>query len=212
MNGKLSSTTYLIPDQMQMLNPALILVLLPIFNLGLYPLLRRCGVPTRPLQRMAVGLFLTAVAFVIAGCLELEVRKTYGIKPSANRSQINVMNSLKCPILLSINSASYQLNETTIAGSYNRIIYDLMPEKYVIGVTADPSSNCSQFNSTSLEVDVLDSEVRKSHWLHFKEIVRATGLPDRCTQLYSLPRTSWWIWKAKRSPRGTLTEMTASGA
>jgi solute carrier family 15 oligopeptide transporter 1 len=158
MSGYVTSSQTIKPDQMNLLNSVLILILLPIFNYVIYPLFGKCGLLKSPLQRMGVGGFLAVIAFVITGVLELEVMKTRGIVPSPNHSQIHMMNGLGCPIVLSGSSASLKLNETTINSGFNHIIYDLMPEKYVI--RAAPSSNCS-FNPTSIEIDLLDSEVSK---------------------------------------------------
>lgn len=36
-----------LPDQVQVINPLLILILIPIFNYGLYPLLAMCNVLTQ---------------------------------------------------------------------------------------------------------------------------------------------------------------------
>ena len=85
------------PDQIPTLNPALMLLFLPIFSYGIYPMLRKLGVrcgsmdeeilSTRrvianlhdnrsqldfsPIRRMVVGMFFTALAFVASGVVQL---------------------------------------------------------------------------------------------------------------------------------------------
>lgn len=54
-------------EQMQSLNPVLIMVFIPIFTLWIYP---RMGRFAAPLKRMSYGLFLAAVAFVLIALLE----------------------------------------------------------------------------------------------------------------------------------------------
>ena len=57
--------------QMQALNPALVMLLIPFNNLVLYPALRRAGVEPTPLRRMGVGIGFAGVAWLVAGTLQL---------------------------------------------------------------------------------------------------------------------------------------------
>lgn len=59
------------PAQMQLLNPALVMVLIPFNNLVLYPWLRRLGWNPTPLRRMTVGILFSAFAWIAAGGLQL---------------------------------------------------------------------------------------------------------------------------------------------
>lgn len=72
MDGELWGWT-IKPDQMQVLNPLLILAFIPIFDQGLYPALEKVGMLKKPLQRLTVGGILAGVAFVISGFLELKL-------------------------------------------------------------------------------------------------------------------------------------------
>ena len=60
--------TYFQPEQLQVLNPILILTLIPLFDHVIYPLAEKC-VRMTPLRRIGIGIFLTGVAFVISGAL-----------------------------------------------------------------------------------------------------------------------------------------------
>lgn len=62
------------PDQIQVLNPIFILMFIPIFDLFFYPLLAKIGV-RRPLQKMAIGGFLAALAFMISGILDIQIER-----------------------------------------------------------------------------------------------------------------------------------------
>lgn len=62
MNGDIGFYTIL-PEQMQVVNPVLILIFIPIFTYYVYPLLAKCHLLVTPLQRMVCGGFLAAVAF-----------------------------------------------------------------------------------------------------------------------------------------------------
>jgi solute carrier family 15 oligopeptide transporter 1 len=72
MTGELGSWS-LKPDQMQVVNPLLILIFIPIFETALYPLLAKCNIK-RPLQKMGIGGVLAAVAFVVSAIVELQLQ------------------------------------------------------------------------------------------------------------------------------------------
>lgn len=74
MNGDIGFY-HLKPDQMQMLNSILLLVMLPLFEAVVYPFLRRFGLRW-PLQKMVVGGFLAAISFVLAGILQFQIEAT----------------------------------------------------------------------------------------------------------------------------------------
>jgi POT family proton-dependent oligopeptide transporter len=59
--------------QMQALNPLLIMLLIPINNIVLYPVLRRLGYQPTPLRRMGWGITFSGIAWVIAGLLQLQI-------------------------------------------------------------------------------------------------------------------------------------------
>lgn len=72
MTGDLGSWS-LKPDQMQVVNPLLILIFIPIFETVLYPLLAKCNIK-RPLQKLGIGGVLAAAAFVISAIVELQLQ------------------------------------------------------------------------------------------------------------------------------------------
>ena len=59
----------LLPDQVQAINPFLILVFTPLFSFVVYPLLGKLFKLT-PLRKIAMGLFITAISFLIIGWVE----------------------------------------------------------------------------------------------------------------------------------------------
>jgi len=59
------------PAQMQALNPALVMLLIPFNNVVLYPTLRRWGFDPTPLRRMAAGIALAGLAWIAVGALQL---------------------------------------------------------------------------------------------------------------------------------------------
>ncbi|KAG5684395.1 hypothetical protein PVAND_013630 [Polypedilum vanderplanki] len=83
------------PDQMQLINPLLILVFIPLFDVIVYPLLASFGIK-RPLQKLTVGGLLAAIAFIISGFVEIQLEKTYPSYPSIHESQMRVFNGIPC--------------------------------------------------------------------------------------------------------------------
>jgi proton-dependent oligopeptide transporter, POT family len=62
----------LLPSQIQAANPLLIMLLVPLFSYVLYPSLTRFFVLT-PLRKMAIGLFLTVIAFTITSLIQMQL-------------------------------------------------------------------------------------------------------------------------------------------
>lgn len=60
----------LLPAQVQLANPALVLLLIPLFTYRIYPGLSRLGLTPTPLRRIGAGLLMTALSFVVIACLQ----------------------------------------------------------------------------------------------------------------------------------------------
>ncbi|XP_063806835.1 solute carrier family 15 member 1 [Pseudophryne corroboree] len=80
------------PDQMQTVNPILIIVLVPFVDIVLYPLISKCNLSFTPLKKMTVGMFLAAMAFVVAAIIQLQIDKTLPKFPSSSEIDIKVIN------------------------------------------------------------------------------------------------------------------------
>lgn len=71
MNGDLGF--YVIkPDQMQTVNPLLILIFIPLFEFVIYPLFSKIGLG-HPLQRLTMGGILAGIAFLISAFVEFQI-------------------------------------------------------------------------------------------------------------------------------------------
>ncbi|WP_164017318.1 POT family MFS transporter [Pyxidicoccus trucidator] len=55
------------PSQIQLINPGLVMILIPLLTIGVYPLFKRLGWEFTPLRRMPLGMVLCAASYVIAG-------------------------------------------------------------------------------------------------------------------------------------------------
>lgn len=63
----------LLPSQIQAANPIMVMILIPIFSYGLYPLLGRYFQVT-PLRKIGMGLFLTVPAFALPAWIESRIQ------------------------------------------------------------------------------------------------------------------------------------------
>ncbi len=57
-------------EQMQSMNPLIVMILVPLFTLGIYP---RIGRLASPLKRMSCGMFLAAASFVVVAALQQRI-------------------------------------------------------------------------------------------------------------------------------------------
>ncbi|XP_059616665.1 peptide transporter family 1-like [Phlebotomus argentipes] len=100
MDGKVGGTT-IKPDQMQVINPLLILAFIPLFDVAIYPMLAKIGI-RRPLQKLTLGGILAAIAFVLSGLVELRLESAYPTLPPSGYTQIRIYNAMPCPYVFNI--------------------------------------------------------------------------------------------------------------
>ncbi|XP_016093676.1 solute carrier family 15 member 1-like [Sinocyclocheilus grahami] len=80
------------PDQMQIVNPVLIVIMVPIMDSAVYPLIKKCHINFTPLRRMTVGMLLAALAFVAAALLQIQIDRTMPDFPSSSEIQVKFLN------------------------------------------------------------------------------------------------------------------------
>ncbi|XP_010012980.1 PREDICTED: solute carrier family 15 member 1, partial [Nestor notabilis] len=80
------------PDQMQTVNPILIIIMVPVMDAVVYPLIKKCKISFTPLRKITVGMFLASLAFVAAALVQVQIDKTLPVFPAAGQSQIKVIN------------------------------------------------------------------------------------------------------------------------
>merc|ERR1719422_1906179 len=159
LNGMIGSTI-IKPDQMQIVNPLLILALIPLFDQLIYPMFAKINFLKKPLQRIAVGGILTAFSFFVSGFLELKIEKTYEVIPKLGESHLHVMNTINCPIVVKMSQNAELLHSHDIEMSLNSIIYDLKPELYSVEVKQSSQlPECRGLQKASFEFNGNDKEV-----------------------------------------------------
>jgi POT family proton-dependent oligopeptide transporter len=78
------TTLDLLPAQISALNPLLVMIIIPLLSVCVYRPLERRGRPLRPLQRMTIGMALTALSFVAVALLQARIE-------AAGSGQVHVL-------------------------------------------------------------------------------------------------------------------------
>ncbi|MBN1207087.1 MAG: POT family MFS transporter [Myxococcaceae bacterium] len=72
MDPQIGSFTFQ-PSQMQFVNPALVMILIPLLTAVIYPAFQRLGWELTPLRRMPLGLVIGAASYIIAGYYQVVI-------------------------------------------------------------------------------------------------------------------------------------------
>ncbi|XP_043966232.1 solute carrier family 15 member 1b isoform X1 [Gambusia affinis] len=111
------------PDQMQTVNPILILIMVPVMDFIIYPLISKCKLNFTPLRRMTVGMFLAALAFVAAALVQLQIDATLPNFPSRTEQQAKFINMVDRPI--NILAGEHQFPLQAFQGNEDYHTFDL---------------------------------------------------------------------------------------
>lgn len=160
------------PDQMQVVNPLLILIFIPVFETVLYPILAKCNIK-RPLQKLGIGGVLAAVAFVISAIVELQLEDTYAVLPEAGQAQLRIFNGLNCRVQIDISGVDastieplsfWQAPTLSVNGA----------NTYMINVNSD--STCEEYPAFQGSVEVTEEQAT-SYFITYDEKNSTTVIP-----------------------------------
>uniref|UniRef100_A0A3B5PSG1 Solute carrier family 15 member 1b n=1 Tax=Xiphophorus maculatus TaxID=8083 RepID=A0A3B5PSG1_XIPMA len=105
------------PDQMQTVNPILILIMVPVMDFIIYPLISKCKLNFTPLRKITVGMFLAGLAFVAAALVQLQIDATLPDFPSSTEQQAKFINMVNRSIDITAGKYAFQL-QTLQVGLY----------------------------------------------------------------------------------------------
>lgn len=94
MNGDIGFY-HIKPDQMQLISPLLIVLLIPSYQWIIYPLLAKIGI-SRPLQKLTIGGLLAGTAVLLSGFVELKIADSYAVVPLKGQCQLRIYNGHQC--------------------------------------------------------------------------------------------------------------------
>ncbi|XP_062236747.1 solute carrier family 15 member 1b [Platichthys flesus] len=132
------------PDQMQTVNPILILILVPVVDSLLYPLIAKCNLNFTPLKRMTVGMVFAALAFVAAALVQIQIDQTLPKFPSGTASQAKFINMVNMPLPIKAGTHDFTLEAYTANEdflTFNEPFLVVLPNITYVGNMKDGSRN-----------------------------------------------------------------------
>ena len=100
-----------LPSQIQAVNPVLILIFIPLFTYVVFPALQTFMIVT-PLRKIALGLFITVLAFAISALIETQIAE--GAKPSIVWQLLAFVVITMAEILVSITCLEFSYTQAPL--------------------------------------------------------------------------------------------------
>lgn len=190
MTGELGPYT-IKPDQLQVVNPLLILGFIPLFQYAVYPMIAKCGIK-RPLQKLTTGGILAAIAFLISGFVELELQKTYPVLPTENEAQLRIFNGVgACEYKVITNIPGHDLFNLKAREMFEEKHLNLTTDTYSFRVDFVPVDKASCPGDLVTNVEIQRKKAI-SYFLKAKnstlELVQYTDNPDKGSKGYPVVR------------------------
>lgn len=145
MDGHLSFINFTLePDQMSVLNPLILLALIPVFELVIYPLCSRFKLIRRPIQRMTTGLSLAALTFIVTALIETRIQTFQPLnEPLPGQAHVLLVNGLtECSVTNPMISALLDANSP------------LSPEQINSQTASTGDNSTALHNNTSARLDI----------------------------------------------------------
>jgi POT family proton-dependent oligopeptide transporter len=108
MNLGFTSINWL-PEQIQVINPVLILVFIPLFSYIIYPGIEKLGIKVTSLRKIGAGFVLTAVTFIFIAILQARIDA--GLHPGIGLQILAYVTITASEILVSITGLEYAYSQ-----------------------------------------------------------------------------------------------------
>jgi solute carrier family 15 oligopeptide transporter 1 len=122
------------PDQIQVINPFLILTFIPLYELAFYPLLSLIGI-RRPLQKLALGGIFGGCAFILSGFVEMVLEPTYPVLPAEGHSQLRIFNGLPCDYNVKATDLE-EINVGVLGMNHTNVYFDGVEKEFTFEFTS----------------------------------------------------------------------------
>ncbi|MEQ8208471.1 MAG: POT family MFS transporter [Lacipirellulaceae bacterium] len=116
------------PSQLQLANPAFILILVPLFSYLIYPVLDRI-VPLTLLRKIGIGMFLAVPVFVISALIQIDIDQ--GGTPSVGWQMLAYLVLTAAEVLISI--SCFELSYTQAPNSLKSFIMSVFLLSIALG-------------------------------------------------------------------------------
>ncbi len=100
-----------LPSQIQAVNPILIMVFIPLFSYGIYPVLNRVF-PLSPLRKISIGFFVTVLAFLISAQIEQQI--VAGTRPNIVWQLLAFMVITAAEVMVSITCLEFSYTQAPL--------------------------------------------------------------------------------------------------
>ncbi len=121
-------------EQMQSMNPLIVMILVPLFTLGIYP---RIGKFASPLRRMSYGMFLAAVSYLIVAALQKQIEA--GVPLSIMWQTVPYIVLTAAEVLLSTTGLEFAFREASAELKSTIMSFWLLTvtvgDLFVVGIT-----------------------------------------------------------------------------
>uniref|UniRef100_A0A7G3AJE6 Putative h+/oligopeptide symporter n=1 Tax=Lutzomyia longipalpis TaxID=7200 RepID=A0A7G3AJE6_LUTLO len=183
MDGQVGAINFK-PDQMQVINPALILIFIPLYDIAFYPLLSKIGI-RRPLQKLTLGGCFAGVAFIISAILEIQLAKTYPVIAQAGEAQLRVFNGMPCTYSVTTNIPNHLNFDISSMESFTeRHIEVENTQSFTYSMTSNNPACTETFSGTF----VLTSATATSYFINRDEVVGFEDDPEKSYNGYPIIR------------------------
>ncbi|XP_075905424.1 solute carrier family 15 member 1b [Nelusetta ayraudi] len=163
MDGSFGSLI-IYPEQMQTVNPILILIMVPVVDNLIYPLIKKCKLNFTPLRKMTVGMLFAALAFVAAGLVQINIDNTLPTFPTGNQMQVKFINMMNRSISFRAGEESLQLDP--YSGGEKYLTFE---EPFDLDLNGT-SHVVSLHNGTRNTLVLIETDAGLPHYIPFKDI------------------------------------------
>ncbi|XP_047993013.1 peptide transporter family 1-like [Leguminivora glycinivorella] len=97
------------PDQLQVINPISIIILIPLLQKYVYPFFTRRNMLVNPLHKLTLGGVLAGIAFIVSAVMEIYIKTTYPQLPTPGLAQLRIFNGNPYSVNISNHNISYSI-------------------------------------------------------------------------------------------------------
>lgn len=189
MDGYVNKNLTIKPDQVQVLNPLIVVFCIPLFNFVIYPMLEKVYINTS-LRKLGLGMALCGAAFFISGLLELRLEQTYAVQPRVGESQLRIFNGQPCGFKLETtlpNHAEIKLEPNAAWTDKHILLKDNQTSATFQYNATSYGSECSS-DSFNGEIHVKSKESISYFLTTANKLVQYTDSPIRATTVLPMIR------------------------
>ncbi|XP_050351962.1 peptide transporter family 1-like isoform X2 [Nymphalis io] len=177
MDGRLGFVT-IKPDQLQVLGPICILIIIPLSQKYIYPYLEKRNILTNPLHKLTLGGVLAGVAFIASALVEIYIKTTYPELPQLGYSQLRIFNGNPCSISIHSDQQGIIYNIPSLSHYTNKHMRVKGTEDIRLGLSGDCIENRDEIFTLN-ENKAISFFVNGNNMVRFNENVdkSKSGLP-----------------------------------